>query len=129
MMGGTDYVHSIDIIGYTLQDDAVELMVRLNFGIWDLPDGLRVETPHFEMSERGSAGSWTTIDQQQIDDFDLSKLAIVELSRYERTDVGMLLEGTFAGNPDYWENEFKEPETRGPFVSASGRFSIFFPTP
>lgn len=124
-----DYVHEIDIIGYLLKDDAIERKVRLSFGIWDLPEGVRVETPHFEMTERGSAGSWTTLDQQQIDDFDFSKLAIVELSRYERTDAGMLLEGTFAGNPDYWGNEYKKPETRGPFVSASGQFSIFFPTP
>ena len=129
IVSGADYVHNINIIGYLLKDGAVETKVRLGFGIWDLPEGMRVEFPFFEMTERGEAGKWTTTDQQQIDGFDHSKLATVVLSRYERTDAGMLLEGTFAGTPDYWEIHYKKPKTRGPFVDASGQFSIFFPVP
>ena len=125
----TDYVHDFSIIGYLLKDDAVDMKVRLYFAIWDLPEGVRVENPFFEMTERGDAGKWTTIDQRQIDGFDLSKLATVVLSRFERTDAGMLLEGTFTGTPDYWDIHYKKPTTRGPFVDASGQFSIFFPVP
>ncbi len=129
IVSGADNVHNVDIIGNLLIDGAIEQKVRLSFGIWDLPEGVRVEQPFFQMTERGDAGSWTTIDQRQIDGFDLSKMATVVLSRYERTDAGMLLEGTFAGNPDYWPTEFKKPEARGPFVAANGDFSIFFPAP
>ena len=114
-----DYIDEIDVIGYLLDGNAIDKQVMVRFTVWNLPNELRVGGAYFQITERGNEGGWTTLD--------LEERAVVILNTYERTDAGLLVEATFSGCPDFWPNIYKKPQERGPFKTASGQFSIFFP--
>ena len=114
-----DYIDEINVIGYLLQDNAIDMQVRLDFTVWNLPDGRRIESPNIQITERGDEGGWTTINN--------GEGVVLDLTTYERSDAGLFVEGTFSGNPDYWPVIYKKPQERGPTKEVSGRFSIFFP--
>ena len=114
-----DYIDEINVIGYLLQDNAVDMQVRLDFTVWNLPEGRRIESPDIQITERGDEGGWTTIDNDEG--------VVLDLTTYERSDAGLFVEGTFSGNPDYWPVIYRKPQERGPTKEVSGRFSIFFP--
>ncbi len=113
------YVDEINVIGYVLDDNAVEMQVHVYFAVWNVDDALRIEQPSIDISRRGDAGRWGTVEQEDP--------PVITLTTYERSDSGVLAEASFSGNPVYWPTIYKKPEERGPSEEVSGSFSIFFP--
>ncbi len=113
------YVDEIDVTGYLLDDNAVEIQVRVYFTLWNVNDELRIEQPSIDISKRGDAGRWETVEQEGP--------PIITLTTYERSDSGVLAEASFSGNPVYWPTIYKKPDERGPAGEVNGSFSIYFP--
>jgi hypothetical protein len=102
-----------------MNGNAIDMQVKVDLTVWNLADGKRIEGASIQLTKRGDEGGWTTLD--------LEERAVVDVTKYERSDAGLLVEATFSGNPDYWPNIYKKPQERGPFKPVNGRFSIFFP--
>lgn len=115
-----DFIDEITVIGYLLNEGAIDKQVHVRFEVWNLPDDRRIEGASIQITNRGDEGGWSTTD--------LDERAVIDVIRYGRSDAGLLVEATFSGNPDYWPIIYKTPQERGPFTPVSGSFSIFFPS-
>ncbi|WP_417243783.1 hypothetical protein [Celeribacter sp.] len=114
-----DFVDEISAIGYLLDGNAVDLTLHVYFNVWSVEGALRIEEPSIDITKAGDTGRWETANQ----DID----PVITLTKYERSDAGVLVEATFSGDPVYWATLYKKDEDRGPAQAVSGDFSLFFP--
>lgn len=70
--------------------------------------------------ERGTPGVWDTSDREED--------PVINVTTYDTSDVGVLVEGTFSGTPDIRSVKMSDHDIIGAIRAVSGSFSILYPT-
>ena len=111
---------TMNMHGFLGEATRPELQVNLVFGVNVTGSDLRVVEPSIMIIQRGMPGFWDTSDRGED--------PVINVTTYEKSDAGMLVEGTFSGTPDLRTMKTADHDTIGAIRPVSGNFSVFYPT-
>jgi len=110
---------AMNIDGFIGDATNVELQVNLVFGVYGSGSDQRITEPSIMILERGTPGAWDTSDRDED--------PVITVTTYEKSDAGVLVEGTFLGTPDLRSIKIADHGKIGEIRAVSGTFSILYP--
>ncbi|TDE34808.1 hypothetical protein [Antarcticimicrobium sediminis] len=119
--GWSEAVPSFDQVsvnGFLEKGGAIDMNVYVSFGVLTMNGAQTITDADIILTERGTEGGWMTVDSDD---------PVVTLTTYEKSDAGVLVEGSFSGAPDYRKSLYKMTDERGAVRTVSGSFSILYP--
>ncbi|MGO4916940.1 hypothetical protein [Pseudogemmobacter sp. W21_MBD1_M6] len=109
----------LNVTGFLLKDNAIDMRVDVSFGVLAINGQQLITDTGIMLTERGTEGGWMADGREEA--------PVITLTTYEKSDAGMLVEGTFSGTTDYRVTLYKTPKEPEEIRTMTGHFSIFYP--